>query len=109
MALALRAARGAVRGDASVDGPLAFDNAISAAAAKEKGIVSEVAGVIVGLAAPVVLSSRADPPPARLAALALASLMHHRGAKRAAIKTVAPETSLHCAPQPEHACCPMTE
>ena len=37
------ARRGQIAG-VLVDGPLAFDNAISAAAAKEKGIVSEVAG-----------------------------------------------------------------
>jgi phosphotransacetylase len=123
-------------GGALVDGPLAFDNAISAKAAKEKGIISEVAGdadivlvpdlvsgnilaknleylagavaagVVVGLATPVVLSSRADPPAARLAGLVLASLMHHRSAKLPA-KAAAPETSLSCAPQPEHACCPL--
>ncbi|MFQ5775666.1 MAG: bifunctional enoyl-CoA hydratase/phosphate acetyltransferase [Kiloniellaceae bacterium] len=133
--LTLMARRGQI-GGASIDGPLAFDNAISAAAAKEKGIVSEVAGeadivlvpdlvsgnilaknleylagavaagVVVGLAVPVVLSSRADPPAARLAALALASLMHHRSAKMLA-KAAAPEASLPCAPQPEHACCPI--
>lgn len=134
--LTLMARRGQI-GGALVDGPLAFDNAISAAAAKEKGIISEVAGdadivlvpdlvsgnilaknleylagavaagIVVGLAAPVVLSSRADPPAARLAALALASLMHHRSAKAAPIMTVTPESSLHCAPQPEEACCPV--
>jgi phosphotransacetylase len=133
--LALMARRGQIAG-ALVDGPLAFDNAISAKAAKEKGIISEVAGdadivlvpdlvsgnilaknleylagavaagVVVGLAAPVVLSSRADPPAARLAGLALASLMHHRSAKLPA-KAAAPETSLSCAPQPEDACCPL--
>ena len=134
--LTLMARRGQV-GNAEVDGPLAFDNAISAAAAREKGIASEVAGhadmvlvpdlvsgnilaknleylagavaagMAVGLAAPVVLSSRADPSAARLAALALASLMHHRAAKSAPIKAAAPESSLNCAPQPEHACCPI--
>ncbi len=134
--LTLMARRGQI-GGALVDGPLAFDNAISATAAKEKGIVSEVAGdadivlvpdlvsgnilaknleylagavaagVVVGLAVPVVLSSRADPPAARLAALALASLMHHRGA-RIPTKAAAPESSLHCAPQSEHACCPIS-
>jgi phosphate acetyltransferase len=134
--LTLMARRGQI-GTASVDGPLAFDNAISATAAKEKGIVSDVAGhadmvlvpdlvsgnilaknleylvgavaagMAVGLSVPVVLSSRADPPAARLAALALASLTHHRGAKSAPVKIAAPESSLHCAPQPEHACCPI--
>jgi phosphotransacetylase len=136
--LTLMARRGQI-GGATVDGPLAFDNAISAAAAKEKGIVSEVAGdadivlvpdlvsgnilaknleylagsvaagIAVGLAAPVVLSSRADPPAARLAGLAIASLMHHRSPKAAPSKAAAPEPSLSCAPQPEHACCPIPE
>jgi phosphotransacetylase len=135
--LTLMARRGQI-GDALVDGPLAFDNAISAKAAKEKGIVSEVAGeadivlvpdlvsgnilaknleylagavaagVVVGLAAPVVLSSRADPPAGRLAALAFATLMHHQALKIAPAKATAPESSFHCAPQPEHACCPIS-
>jgi phosphate acetyltransferase len=136
--LTLMARRGQI-GGAVVDGPLAFDNAVSAAAAKEKGIVSEVAGdadivlvpdlvsgnilaknleylagavaagIAVGLAAPVVLSSRADPPAARLAGLAIASLMHHRSPKVAPLRAAAPEPSLSCVPQPEHACCPITE
>ncbi len=106
--LSLMAQRGQISG-AIVDGPLAFDNAISAAAAREKGIKSEVAGnadillvpdlvsgnilaknleylagataagIVAGLAAPVILSSRADPAPARLAGLALAVLMFRRG------------------------------
>jgi hypothetical protein len=66
------------------------------------------AGVAVGLAAPVVLSSRADPPAARLAGLALASLMHHRTKKLAPAKPAAVESSLACAPQAEHACCPLS-
>lgn len=86
-ALTLMARRGQISG-VIVDGPLAFDNAVSTAAAKEKGIESEVAGdadiilvpdlvsgnilvkcleyvagatlagVLVGLAAPVILTSR---------------------------------------------------
>ncbi|MEQ8356302.1 MAG: bifunctional enoyl-CoA hydratase/phosphate acetyltransferase [Kiloniellaceae bacterium] len=135
--LTLMAQRGQISG-ALVDGPLAFDNAISAEAAREKEIVSQVAGdadivlvpdlvsgnilaknleylagavaagVVVGLAVPVVLSSRADPPSARLAGLALASLMHHRASRAASVRSVAPEVSLPCAPQPEHACCPVS-
>ncbi|MCX7022279.1 MAG: bifunctional enoyl-CoA hydratase/phosphate acetyltransferase, partial [bacterium] len=88
-ALAVMARRGQL-GDCIVDGPLAFDNAISKESARIKGIESEVAGdadvllcpdiesanilykclvyfsgaeagaVIVGAAAPVVLTSRAD-------------------------------------------------
>ncbi|WP_436411563.1 phosphate acyltransferase [Variovorax ginsengisoli] len=42
-ALCKMADRGQIEG-ALVDGPLAFDNAVSAAAARTKGIVSEVAG-----------------------------------------------------------------
>jgi phosphotransacetylase len=133
--LTLMARRGQITG-AIVDGPLAFDNAISRKAAEEKGISSPVAGdtdlllvpdlvsgnilaknleylagaviagIVLGLAAPVVLTSRADPPPARLASLALAALMHHRmGKGRPALKPS--ESSPHSAPQPEDACCPM--
>ena len=64
------------------------------------------AGIAVGLAVPVVLTSRADPPPARLASLALAALVHHR-MPRVQIKGAVPESSLHYAPQPEHACSPL--
>ncbi len=102
--LSKMAERGQIRG-AIVDGPLAFDNAISAEAAQEKGIVSpvsgdvdvvlapdldagnilfknleylanaKVAGVVLGAKAPVVLTSRSDPPRARVFSLALASLL----------------------------------
>ncbi len=88
--LTLMARRGQIHG-AIVDGPLAFDNAISCDAARENGIISEVAGdadtllvpdlvsgnilaknleylagaiaagIALGLVAPVVLTSRADP------------------------------------------------
>jgi phosphotransacetylase len=133
--LTLMARRGQLLG-AIVDGPLAFDNAISAAAAKEKGIVSDVAGdadillvpdlvsgnilakdleylaravaagVVVGLAAPVILTSRADPPAARLASLALGALMFQREPKLSA-KPSARVAHMHVAPQPDHACCPL--
>ncbi|MFN2227128.1 MAG: bifunctional enoyl-CoA hydratase/phosphate acetyltransferase [Anaerolineae bacterium] len=102
--LSKMADRGQIRG-AIVDGPLAFDNAISAEAAEEKGIDSavsgdvdvvvapdldagnilfknleylanaKVAGVVMGAKAPVVLTSRSDPPRARVFSLALASLL----------------------------------
>lgn len=135
--LALMAQRGQIVG-AIVDGPLAFDNAISIDAAREKGIVSEVAGaadillvpdlvsgnilaksleylagataagIVLGLSAPVVLSSRADPPQARLAALALAVLMHRtRRADPHREKDLTPQSTIHCAAQPESACCPV--
>lgn len=132
--LTLMAQRGQIVG-ATVDGPLAFDNAISRRAADEKGIASAVAGdvdillvpdliagnilaknleylaaavaagVALGLAVPVVLTSRADPLPARLASLALASLMHHRSPTMLP-RPAGPEPSLACAPQPEHVCGP---
>jgi phosphotransacetylase len=132
--LTLMARRGQVHG-AIVDGPLAFDNAISAAAAEEKGIVSEVAGdtdlllvpdlvsgnilvkdltylagsvaagVVAGLSAPVVLTSRADSPAARLSSLALAALMFH-GKPHLPAEPLRPEAHPHCAPTPETACCP---
>lgn len=132
--LTLMARRGQLA-DAIVDGPLAFDNAISAEAAREKEIVSPVsgdadillvpdlvsgnilaknleylagataAGVVVGLSAPVVLTSRSDPPKARLASLALAVLMHRPAADRpAAVAATAPMATVHCAPQPETLC-----
>jgi phosphotransacetylase len=133
--LTLMARRGQITG-AVVDGPLAFDNAISRKAADEKGISSVVAGdadvllvpdlvsgnilakdleylaganaagIALGLAVPVVLTSRADPAPARLASLAVAALMHHR-MPRTPTKPQLAESSFHCAPQPEHACCPI--
>ncbi len=133
--LTVMAQRGQIVG-AAIDGPLAFDNAISRDAADEKGISSPVAGdadillvpdlvsgnilaktlehlagataagVVVGLAVPVALTSRVDPPAARLASLAVAALMHHR-APHAPAKPPAAESSLLCAPQPERACCPL--
>ncbi len=102
-ALTVMAARGQIVG-ARVDGPLAYDNAISMAAAKTKGIVSPVAGqadillvpdleagnmlakqliyfadaiaagLILGARVPIVLTSRADPLTARMASAALARL-----------------------------------
>jgi phosphotransacetylase len=134
--LSLMARRGQISG-AVVDGPLAFDNAISAKAARQKGIESDVAGetdivlvpdlvsgnilaknleylagataagIVTGLSGPVVLNSRADPLPARLAGLALAVLIHHRSSKAATMEQASPESSFHCAPQPESVCCPM--
>lgn len=94
-----------------LDGPLAFDNAISKAAAKTKGIVSEVAGdadilvapdleagnmiakqliyladaesagVVLGARVPIILTSRADGTLSRLASCALAQLFIHNGRK----------------------------
>ncbi len=97
------AKNGAVPG-AIVDGPFAFDNAVSLEAAKIKGINSPVAGcadvllvpnieagnvlfkqmvyfmsaaaagIVLGAKVPIVLTSRADPVAARLASAALASI-----------------------------------
>jgi len=88
-----------------VDGPLAFDNAVSEAAARTKGIESEVAGradilvapdleagnmvakqlqylagadsagIVLGMRVPVVLTSRADNVRTRLASTALLALV----------------------------------
>ncbi|MDB5444887.1 MAG: phosphate acetyl/butaryl transferase:MaoC-like dehydratase [Phenylobacterium sp.] len=105
-ALCKMADRGQITG-AILDGPLAFDNAISPEAAAEKGIVSPVAGqadilvvpdlvagnilakqltflagadgagVVVGARVPIILTSRADPEPSRIASCAVAVLMAH--------------------------------
>lgn len=105
--LSKMAQRGQIR-HAMVDGPLAFDNAISKDAARIKHIDSEVsgdvdillapdlasgnilakdleylaaatmAGIVVGARVPIVLPSRSDPPSARLASAAIAVLVHHR-------------------------------
>ncbi len=103
-ALTVMAARGQISG-AKVDGPLAFDNAISPDAARTKGIVSPVAGhadillvpdleagnmlakqlmyfaeataagLVLGARVPIVLTSRADSLSTRLASAALAKLL----------------------------------
>jgi phosphate butyryltransferase len=105
--LSKMAERGQISG-AIVDGPLAFDNAISAESARVKGIQSPVsgdvdivlvpdlvsgnilakdleylagallAGVVIGAEVPIILTSRADPPQARLASAALATIIYHR-------------------------------
>jgi phosphate acetyltransferase len=102
-ALSKMAERGQMRG-AIVDGPLAFDNAISAASAATKGISSlvagepdilmvpnldvgnvlyksfiymgqgECAGVVLGARVPIILTSRSDSRRARIASCALAQL-----------------------------------
>ncbi|MCA6215178.1 bifunctional enoyl-CoA hydratase/phosphate acetyltransferase [Ideonella sp. B7] len=102
-ALCKMADRGQITG-AVLDGPLAFDNAISADAARIKGIVSPVAGqadilmvpdleagnmlakqleylagasscgVVLGARVPIALTSRADTPTSRMASAALAMM-----------------------------------
>ncbi len=96
-----------VRG-AVVDGPLAFDIAVSSEAARIKGIEAPVAGsadilivpnidsgnalfkmmvhfmgacaagIVLGAKVPILLSSRSDPPSARLASAALAAIVSNR-------------------------------
>ncbi|MBY0380517.1 MAG: bifunctional enoyl-CoA hydratase/phosphate acetyltransferase [Xanthobacteraceae bacterium] len=102
-ALSKMADRGQFKG-AIVDGPLAFDNAVSTASAATKGIKSpvagdpdllmvpgldvgnilyksfiymgrgECAGIVLGAKAPIILTSRADSRRARIASCALAQL-----------------------------------
>jgi len=99
--IAKMAERGQIKG-CRIDGPLALDNAVSVAAAKHKGIGGEVAGkadvlvvpnieagnifykalvyfantplagIVIGAAAPVVLTSRSDSPQTKLNSIALA-------------------------------------
>ncbi|WP_339950854.1 bifunctional enoyl-CoA hydratase/phosphate acetyltransferase [uncultured Albimonas sp.] len=101
--LSKMAERGQITGGL-VDGPLAMDNAVDLGAARTKGIKSlvagqaevliapnldagnmiakelsyiahaEAAGVVMGARAPIVLTSRADGPKARLASCAVAAL-----------------------------------
>jgi phosphotransacetylase/acyl dehydratase len=103
-ALCKMADRGQITGGL-LDGPLAFDNAISPEAAAEKGIVSavaghadilvvpdleagnmlakeftflagaEAAGIVLGASVPIVLTSRADSAATRVASCALGVLM----------------------------------
>ncbi|MGZ3275717.1 MAG: bifunctional enoyl-CoA hydratase/phosphate acetyltransferase [Caulobacteraceae bacterium] len=103
-ALCKMADRGQITGGV-LDGPLAFDNAISREAAREKGIKSEVAGdadillapdlvagnilakqlsflggaeaagVVMGARAPIILTSRADSERCRVTSCALAVLV----------------------------------
>jgi phosphate acetyltransferase/phosphate butyryltransferase len=102
-ALCKMADRGQITGGV-LDGPLAFDNAISPGAVAAKGIISDVAGIadilvapdleaanmmakqliylagadaagiVLGARVPIILTSRADSPVSRLASCALARL-----------------------------------
>ena len=101
--------RGQIKGGI-LDGPLAFDDAISSEAAKTKGIVSsvagqadvlvvpdleagnmlekqleylagaEVAGIVLGARVPIILTSRADRTLVRMSSCALALLWAHHQA-----------------------------
>jgi phosphate acetyltransferase len=111
-ALCKMAERGQITG-AVLDGPLAFDNAISADAAKQKGIASAVsgeadilvvpdieagnmlakqltylagarsAGIVLGARVPIVLTSRSESPFGRFASMAVASLLATHGERAA--------------------------
>jgi phosphate acetyltransferase len=115
-ALCKMADRGQISGGL-LDGPLAFDNAVDVEAARIKGIKSEVAGraqilvvpdlesgnmlaknlayfakadsagIVVGARVPIVLTSRADSPRARMASCAVAAL--YANARRQRAPTVA--------------------
>lgn len=106
-ALCKMADRGQIAGGV-LDGPLAFDNAVSLAAARTKGIASPVAGqadilvvpdlesgnmlakqlmymgdaasagIVMGAKVPVVLTSRADSRESRIASCAIALMLAHR-------------------------------
>ncbi len=99
-----------------IDGPLAFDNAVSEEAAKTKGIVSpvagkadifvvpdleagnmlakqleylaeaEAAGIVLGARVPIILTSRADKALTRLSSCALALLWAHHQCRKASAK-----------------------
>jgi len=115
-ALCKMADRGQITG-ALLDGPLAFDNAISQQAAQTKGIVSPVAGladillvpdleagnmlakqlcylagaegagIVMGTRVPIVLTSRADSVRTRLASTALLALVAHGRRSRQGVST----------------------
>jgi phosphotransacetylase/acyl dehydratase len=115
-ALCKMADRGQIHGGI-LDGPLAFDNAISAEAARTKAIVSPVAGqadillvpdleagnmlakqlqylagadaagIVLGTRVPIVLTSRADNVRSRLASTAVLKIMAHARRERMAIRT----------------------
>jgi phosphate acetyltransferase len=105
-ALCKMSERGQIKGG-TLDGPLAFDNAISKEAAETKGITSDVAGdpdillvpdleagnilakqlsflanadsagLVLGARVPVILTSRADSVRSRIASCAVAALLAH--------------------------------
>jgi phosphate acetyltransferase len=113
-ALCKMADRGQIKGGL-LDGPLAFDNAVSIVAAKTKGIVSAVAGraeilvvpdlesgnmvakqleylanaltagIVLGAKVPIVLTSRADTAETRIASCVIAALIAHANRNRQAV------------------------
>jgi phosphate acetyltransferase/phosphate butyryltransferase len=121
-ALCKMADRGQIAG-ARLDGPLAFDNAVSAAAARTKGIESDVAGaadilvvpdlesgnmlakqlehlggaasagIVLGARVPIVLTSRADPRESRIASCAVALVAARRRGAPLDVKALAPASA----------------
>jgi phosphate acetyltransferase len=115
-ALCKMADRGQIKGG-EVDGPLAFDNAISLEAARIKGIKSPVAGkaqilvvpdleagnmlaknltflsgadaagIVLGARVPIILTSRADNVRTRMASCAVAMLLAHSRRAKQPIRT----------------------
>jgi phosphate acetyltransferase len=113
-ALCKMADRGQIKGGL-LDGPLAFDNAVSIVAAKTKGIVSAVAGraeilvvpdlesgnmvakqleylanaltagIVLGAKVPIVLTSRADTAETRIASCVIAALIAHANRNKQAV------------------------
>jgi phosphotransacetylase len=107
------AERGQINGGV-LDGPLAFDNAVSEESARYKGIRStvaghadilvvpdleagnmlvkqleylgqaQIAGIVLGARVPIMLTSRTDQTPARLGSCAVAVLVARRPLPRAA-------------------------
>lgn len=118
-ALCKMADRGQITGGV-LDGPLAFDNAVSEEAAKAKGIVSpvagradvfvvpdleagnmlakqleyladaQIAGIVLGARVPIILTSRADKTLARLGSCAIALLLARHRTASIAPPTAAP-------------------
>jgi phosphotransacetylase len=116
-ALCKMADRGQITGGI-LDGPLAFDTAVSVKAAKIKGLVSpvtgmadilvvpdlesgnmlakqleylggaELAGIVLGARVPVILTSRADSAETRLTSCAVAVLLHYASNPHQAIKGI---------------------
>ena len=113
-ALCKMADRGQIKGGL-LDGPLAFDNAVSIVAAKTKGINSAVAGraeilvvpdlesgnmvakqleylanaltagIVLGAKVPIVLTSRADTAETRIASCVIATLIAHANRNKLAV------------------------
>lgn len=113
-ALCKMADRGQITGG-DLEGPLAFDNAVSPEAAREKGIGGDVAGhadivvvpdleagnmlakqltfmggaesagIVLGARVPIALTSRADSVEARVASYALAALLAHKQRREAPV------------------------